>query len=187
MNLAYALARTIAFRWVALPLFAVAALGGPCKNAGELLKHDHMNLGVRFEIRDPEIVREFEHALNFWSQILDMEWHNDPASTCSIDLIEGTPDFINGAVEVRAQESIARGIQSSGIVAIDSTYKLSAAEWYAIAVHELGHLFGLHHNSDVNSVMYYMSVSGNQALDASDITALSAVHRMRIRLNFLQP
>jgi hypothetical protein len=171
-----------------LLLFAAVALGAPCEHVGELLKRDHMNLGVRFESRNPQVVREFKHAMNFWSKILDMEWHEDLNSTCAINLIDGTPDFINGTSAVLMhRKSIARGVQSSGTVAIDSIYELTAQEWYAISVHELGHLFGLHHNGNMNSVMFYMSVPGDQALDMADIAALSARHRMRISLNWLQP
>ncbi len=187
----HALAMKIAFGWVAFLLFllfAAVALGAPCEHVGELLKHDHMDLGVRLESRNPQVVREFKHALNFWSKILDMEWHEDLNITCSIDLVDGNPDFINGTSAVLThRKAIARGVQSSGIVAIDSTYELTPPEWYAIAVHELGHLFGLRHNPSVNSVMYYRSVPGDQALDVADITALSALHRMRISLNWLQP
>jgi len=177
----------IAFGWLAFLLFTAVALGAPCERVGELLKSDHMNLGVRFENRDPQVVREFKHAMNFWSKILNMEWHEDPSSACAIDLIDGTPDFINGTSAVLThRKPIARGVQSSGTVAIDSTYELTAQEWYAISVHELGHLFGLHHNPNKNSVMYYMSVPGDQALDVADIAALSARHRMKISLNWLQ-
>src|SRR5438874_3930690 len=133
------------FGWLILPWFVTAAFGGSCENVGELLKDDHMNVGVRFDSRNPEVLREFKHALNFWSKILDMEWHEDSKSTCSIDLINGTPD---GTAEIFMHgKAVGRAIRSSGIVAIDDRYQLAASEWYGVAVHELGQLFGLQHNS----------------------------------------
>ena len=168
------------FGWLILPWFVTAALGASCQNVGELVKHDHMNLGVRFESRNPEIVREFKHALNFWSKILDMEWHEDPTSTCSIDLIDGLPD---GTAQMLVHDkAVGVGMRSSGIVAIDDRYQLAESEWYAIAAHELGHLFGLQHNSSPNSVMYYIHLRGDEILDSTDIAPLSARHRMRISL-----
>ena len=139
-----------------------------------------MNLGVRFDSRNPDVVQEFKRALDFWSKILDMEWHEDSTSTCSIDLMDGIPA---GTAQMLVHDKpVGLSIRSFGIVAIDDRYKLAESEWYAIGAHELGHLFGLQHNSNPKSVMYYIHVSGDEALDSTDIAALSARHRMRISL-----
>jgi predicted Zn-dependent protease len=169
-----------AFGWPVFLCFVTAAFGAPCENVGELLKHDHMNLGVRFDSRDPDLVQAFKRALNFWSKILDMEWHEDSNGTCAIDLMDGVP--AGTAQMLLHDKAVGLGIRSSGIVAIDTRYQLAASEWYAIAAHELGHLFGLQHNSNPKSVMYYIHLRGDQALDPTDIAALSARHRMRISL-----
>lgn len=52
---------------LAFLMFAATAQGAPCQKVDELMKRDHMNLGVRFENHNPAIIRQFKHALDFWS------------------------------------------------------------------------------------------------------------------------
>jgi len=56
---------------------------------------------------------------------------------------------------------------------------MSSAEIYATAVHEMGHILGLRHNSNIHSVMYFLDIDGSEGLDAQDILALSGHHQLQ--------
>jgi hypothetical protein len=51
---------------------------------------------------------------------------------------------------------------------------------YVTAVHEIGHVLGLTHNPNPDSVMYYSDLGGREILDDADLTALAAHHRLRL-------
>src|ERR1700759_1103400 len=62
----------------------------PCNQRSELLKRDSMNLGVKFSTSNPVLAHEFRQAMDFWSQVLDMNWHEDDSSSCALQLVDGT-------------------------------------------------------------------------------------------------
>jgi hypothetical protein len=55
-------------------------------------------------------------------------------------------------------------------------YAGTGAEFYQVALHEIGHALGLADNADPNSVMYYASSTANQSLDATDIAEITALY-----------
>jgi hypothetical protein len=182
--------RTAAF-FVSLALFAAAleSLGdqprvnwtgnfAPCDTHSELLKRGSMRLGVRFSTSNPAVAREFKRAMDFWAGIIDMSWHEDGTSSCSVELVDGTPAILQNAVVARAQFAEWRNFE--GWIAFDPRAPLTKVEMYLTAVHEIGHMLGLSHNPNPSSVMYYIDLEGPEVLDSWDLAALAAHHKLRI-------
>jgi hypothetical protein len=150
----------------------------PCERHSELLEKRHLKLGVRFSTSNPRLAAEFARALDFWATVLDMEWREDDSRSCAIQVVDGRPDlFIQGQV-ARAQLPDRADFQ--GWIAFNPNISLPANEMYIAAVHELGHLFGLPHNSSAWSVMFYLQVDEPLVLNKSDLGELGARHKLRI-------
>jgi hypothetical protein len=152
-----------------------------CANYSELLKHGHMELGVRIAASDPGVASQFRRAMDFWAGILDMEWHEDDSENCAIEVVDGGRGLfrpMNGVVAARAQFPSQANFQ--GVIAFNERMTLTRTELYMIAVHEIGHLFGLQHNPNPMSVMYYMDLEGSESLDSNDLASLSALHKLRL-------
>ncbi|HWE49680.1 MAG TPA: hypothetical protein VG273_07825, partial [Bryobacteraceae bacterium] len=47
----------------------------PCKQHSELQKLGPMNLGVRVLTANLVLAEEFRAAMDFWAQVLDLQWH----------------------------------------------------------------------------------------------------------------
>jgi hypothetical protein len=56
------------------------------------------------------------------------------------------------------------------------TYSGADATLYQLALHEIGHALGLADSADPNSIMYYELGSGNQSLDATDLTNIASLY-----------
>src|ERR1700678_433515 len=65
----------------------------PCQNHYDLFSRDHMDLGVRISTPNLVLAQQFERAMNFWSEILDMTWHAVDSENCSVQLVDGTPQL----------------------------------------------------------------------------------------------
>jgi hypothetical protein len=136
-----------------------------------------MNLGVRFLTSDPHLAAAFVRALNFWATVLEMEWHEEDGRDCSIQIIAGDKGLFRRAEAARAQFPDRPRFQ--GGVAFNPRVVLSEDELYIVAVHELGHLFGLSHNPSARSVMFFVRLDGPLLLDAVDLSMLAAHHKLR--------
>ena len=66
-----------------------------------------------------------------------------------------------------------------GWIALNPRLKLTKQEMFLDSVHEIGHLLGLPHNSSELSVMYAFELDKAAALDAADLDALAARHKLR--------
>ncbi|HMF78678.1 MAG TPA: hypothetical protein VK604_23680, partial [Bryobacteraceae bacterium] len=75
----------------------------PCGRRFELLKRQSMRLGVKISTSNPELAREFRSAMNFWARVLDMDWHEDPSSSCALQLVDGSPEILKTSIVARAQ------------------------------------------------------------------------------------
>jgi hypothetical protein len=151
-----------------------------CDQRGELLKHQAMDIGVKFSTSNPELEGEFRQALTFWSEVLDMKWHEDPTSSCSIQLVDGTPEILKRSIVARSQFTDWDNFQ--GWIAFNPTAGLTRTEMYLTAVHEIGHMLGLKHNPNARSVMYYLDLEGQEYLDATDLALLAARHKVRMHV-----
>jgi hypothetical protein len=150
----------------------------PCNRRTELLKRDHMDLGVRLSTSNHVLAKEFMRAMDFWAGIVDLNWYEDPKSSCSVQLVDGTSRILRNATVARAQFTEWSNFQ--GWIAFDPNAPLTRDEMYLTAVHEIGHMLGLKHNPNPDSVMYYLDLRGREVLDASDLAALAARHQLRV-------
>lgn len=151
-----------------------------CNNKGELLKSGHMDLGVRLETSNPLLASAFLRALNFWSGVLDMSFHQDESADCALALVEGTATVLHETNNVaRAQFTDLANFEAWIAFDPHAPEYMSADELYATAVHELGHLFGLRHNPRANSIMYYLDCDGTSKLDEDDLRGLATHHVLR--------
>lgn len=153
----------------------------PCTRHSELLKHGPMSVGVKFSTSNRSIEREFKRAMDFWSSIVDMEWYKDDTAACSINVVDGTPDILTNSVIARSQFPEWGDFQ--GWIAFDPRASLSKFEIYVTAVHEIGHMLGLRHNSNASSVMYFLDVDGPEVVDRNDLLSLVEHHQLRIPLD----
>lgn len=154
----------------------------PCGRHADLLSHGHMDLGVRIATSDASLARQFEQAMDFWAEVLDIDWHETDADNCAIELVDGTPALFHIVGEcscavARAQYPDRADFQ--GWIAFNPNLKLTTAEMFRNSVHELGHLFGLGHNPSSSSVMFFSDFGQQVLLDTYDLEALAARHKLR--------
>jgi len=150
---------------------------GPCDRHDELLKTGRLRLRVRFSISDPQLTRAFTRALDFWATVLDMEWRSEDGRECSIHVFTGDARLFPAAETARAQ--FPDGSAFQGWVAFNPKIVLSEDEQYLVSVHELGHIFGLPHNPSARSIMFFLAVPRPFWLNAADVEALAARHKLR--------
>jgi hypothetical protein len=149
----------------------------PCNRRAELLKHGPLNLGVRFNTANPLLAQQFRRAMDFWAGVLDLEWHEDSTGNCSMEVSDGERQLFEPTPDnmvARSQFPDRRDFQ--GWIVFNPALTLTSAELYRISVHEIGHMFGLKHNTDTRSVI---DLECSEALDADDLASLSAHHKVR--------
>lgn len=155
--------------------------GPPCRARGELLKKGHMDLGVRVATANPYLAEQFRRAMDSWSRVLDLDWHEENTENCSMQLIDGGPElFRPAAVVARAQ--LPDRLRFQGSIAFNPGPDLGATDLYRISVHEIGHMFGLQHSSNAMSVMYGLDLEGQEWLYPADLADLAKHHKLRITI-----
>lgn len=150
----------------------------PCGRRSELLKHNHMNVGLRLSTSNRTLGREFRRAMDFWSSVVDMSWYEDETSSCALQVVDGTSSILTNATIARSQFTDWSNFQ--GLIAFDPNAPLTRTGMYLTAVHEIGHILGLKHNSNPSSVMYYLDLREREVLDRSDLAALASRHKLRV-------
>jgi hypothetical protein len=149
-----------------------------CRNYEELLKTDHMSLGVSLDdVTDPQIRQQFRQAMNFWATVLDMEWRRDETPNCAIKVTYGIPAIFDFDDIAQADDPDSDSFR--GEIAFNATFPITPRDAYLVCIHEIGHLLGLDHNPSPDSVMHAVRLDGFQKLELTDISALSARHRLR--------
>ena len=153
----------------------------PCNQHSELLKRGPMSLGVRVATANPVLAEEFRAALDFWTKILDFEWHEENTENCSVEVVDGErwlfePEPDNMAA--RSQFPDRRDFE--GWIAFNPTVALSRMESDRISVHEIGHMLGLRHSTNIKSLMYGFDLDDSQTLDPADLASLAGRHKLRI-------
>jgi hypothetical protein len=150
----------------------------PCHRRFELLKREPMSLGVKISTSNPMLAREFRQAMDFWSRVLEMNWHEDDSDSCAVQLVDGTSAILKTSIVARSQFTEWDNFQ--GWIAFNPRAPLSNTEMYLTAVHEIGHMLGLKHNPSTHSVMYYLDLEGSEVLDQADLTTLAGRHKLRV-------
>src|ERR1700761_7249381 len=65
-----------------------------CNQRFEFRKNNSLNIRVKIFTSKPELARAFRSALDFWSQVLAMDWHEDATSSCALQLVDGTREIL---------------------------------------------------------------------------------------------
>lgn len=154
----------------------------PCVLHGDLLSREHVDLGVRISTSNLALAGQFRRAMDFWSEVLDIHWHEVVSEDCSIQVVDGTPEVFSfgGACSCAvARSQFPDESDFQGWVAFNPLMESSPKEMFRDSVHEIGHLFGLHHNPDVSSVMFFTDFGQTISLDSADLRALAARHKLR--------
>ena len=151
----------------------------PCNRHAELLIQGHMDLGVRVATSNPVLAREFRRALDTWASVLDLNWHEDDSQNCSIQLIDGARQLFQPAA-IAARSQLPDRLDFDGCIAFNPGQALNPAELYQISLHEIGHVLGLPHSLNSNSIMYSFNLEGQDWLDLTDLAELAAHHKLRI-------
>ena len=151
----------------------------PCNRHTELLKHGHMDLGVRLATANPLLAQQFRRAMDSWARILDLDWHADETQSCSMQLVDGERELFQPAAIV-ARSQLPDRLDFQGWIVFNPAQTLNETEFYRISVHEIGHMLGLQHSSNAMSVMYGFDLEGLEWLDPADLTALATHHKLRI-------
>ena len=151
----------------------------PCAKFDDLRKPAIGDLGVKIDATEPW-ADGFRRALLFWNTVLTANLHEEnDLSTCSIRIIDGGPGILNGAVAARSQFPERPHFRGKIAVNQAAAKEMNNAEIYGAAVHELGHMLGLKHNTSHRSIMYFLNVDGTEVLDGEDIRELSRRHEIR--------
>jgi len=150
-----------------------------CNQHAELLKRDHMELGARIDTANPVLATQFRRALNFWTTVLDMHWHEENSNACSLQLTDAQGGFPEISLAAQAQDPRSSNFQGS--IQFNTGLTLTETEMYYYSVHEIGHLLGLGHNPSHRSVMYFQDARGPERLDSTDLIALATTHKLILR------
>jgi hypothetical protein len=150
-----------------------------CKNRDELLKKGHMEISVWIATSDPVWAEQQARALNFWSSVLDMNWYPaDKPEDCALAFVDGNPSFMDPETIGIAQMPTWKGFQ--GLIAVNLSESARTPEQkFRNAVHELGHVWGLAHNTIAASVMCPYDVGTYKVLMKPDVAALEKRHALR--------
>jgi len=153
----------------------------PCDRHDDLLGHDHLDLAVRISTANAVLAEQFENALDFWSGVLDLDWHEvGTTDECSMQLVDGTPSLFNWCVCMSARSQLPDREDFQGWIAFNPRYKLSRDAMFLDSVHEIGHVLGLAHNPDESSIMSSFGLDERSAwLDAADLDELALRHTLR--------
>jgi hypothetical protein len=151
----------------------------PCDRHAELLRPEHMDLGVRLATSNRVLAEQFRRAMDSWASILDMDWHEDDTRNCSIQLIDGEHKLFQSAA-MAARSQLPDRSDFQGWIAFNPGKTLSEIELYRISVHEIGHVLGLQHSSNAMSIMYSFDLDGQDWLDPTDLATLATHHKLRI-------
>lgn len=150
----------------------------PCERSSELLKHGHMEVGVFFNTSNQVVATEFRRAMDFWSDVLDMTWHEVNTGSCSIQVVDGTPALFKDQMTA-ARSQFTDLAKFHGWIAFNPRCPLNEVETYLTAIHEIGHMLGLEHSSNPKSVMFFLDPESPPVLDGADLAFLASRHKLR--------
>jgi hypothetical protein len=151
----------------------------PCAKYDDLRRPVLGDIGVKIDASQPW-ADGFRRALSFWNTVLVANFHEETnLNACAIRIINGGPDILNNAIVARSQLIGRNHFRGKIAVSPGADKVMSGDELYGAAVHEFGHVLGLHHNASSRSIMYFLNVNGTEVLDGKDILDLSSHHKLR--------
>lgn len=164
---------------VTINLICAVLCLGACSNAGDLKSSRHLSLDVQIDTNNQQLRTQFVRALNFWQSILDMNWREvSDLDYCTIRVSDEEP------FDSFDKDAQAFSVVEQGLINFDPSLKLSPLAYYMISIHELGHLFGLPHNPDPDSVMHANGIQKDYVLDGRDMIDLEKHHALRVKLQW---
>jgi hypothetical protein len=125
----------------------------PCANYNDLKKYALGDIGVKIDVSDPAWAAAFRRALVFWNKVLDVNFYEEKnINACALRITDGPLGMFADGHTAFAQFTDLDGFEAK-IVVLPQVH-LSPAGKFVNAVHEIGHIVDLRHNSDPVSVMY---------------------------------
>lgn len=151
----------------------------PCARYDSLRSVVLGDIGVNIDVSE-RWANGFRHALAFWNVILAARFHEEAdLDACSIRIIHGGPEILSEGIIARSQLTDRDDFRGKIAVSETAAQEMTTNEIYSTAVHEIGHMLGLEHNTDAHSVMYFLDCDGSEVLDRKDLAALSRRHMLR--------
>ncbi len=138
-----------------------------------------MDLGVWLNTSNRVLAKEFRRAMNFWADIVDLTWHEEQTLHCAIQVVDGTPALFMSSNAIAARSQLVNLANFHGWIAFNPKCRLDETDTYLAAIHEIGHMLGLRHNSNPKSVMYFLNPDAPARLDVKDMASLTSHHRLR--------
>ena len=160
-------------RLLAFLITCSTLIAAPCRNSDALKSATPLNIGVRFNGAPPEVIVEVTKALDYWSTVIQMSWHVSMADDCALDIVskKWSPDH-KGYVQIGGAH-FPWSDEYDGIIRYTPRYTSTKT-----FIHEFGHLMGLTHSTDSNSVMYWLADAQGDGLTIEDIVKLSMRHKL---------
>jgi hypothetical protein len=155
----------------------------PCNRHSDLLNRQHVDLAVRISTSNLILAEQFARAMDFWTGVLDLEWHEVNSQDCAIQLVDGTPSLFDFSLTLSAKSQLPDRPGFQGWIAFNPRFRLTKHEMFLDSVHEIGHLLGLHHNPSELSVMFYFGLGKAALLDGTDLDALATRHQLRSHIS----
>jgi len=151
----------------------------PCNRHSDLLSPRHVDLAVRILTSNTVLRQQFANAMEFWTGVLDLDWHEVNSQDCAIQVVDGTPALFDFCLCMSAKSQLPDRPDFQGWIAFNPRLKLNKQDMFVDSVHEIGHLLGLHHNPSDSSVMFAFGRERAVSLNAADLGTLAARHQLR--------
>jgi hypothetical protein len=148
-----------------------------------LLGHEHLDIAVHVDTANPRVIEAVSKALDWWSRQLEMSWRFTVSATdCAIEfrphawLSKQLPGSINSWQEIGGARMPGSPLFDGVIFFLYPTMKYDLERCFA---HEFGHVLGLAHNPDPDSIMFSNTDEAALMLTNRDARLLGRYHSLR--------